>query len=125
MGNHVAECSILTAKLRRRSELRSNPKLLMKPCPSKDKAPIYLATVRVAFKKAKRTYERVAQVVTVFDTPHDIMKYGKHTMKTLEDHFYGKAYKSTKHVIIREVLEKKLISNSTLSIDEHKEQYQE
>ena len=118
-------CSILTAKLLRKSVHRSNPKLLMKPSPSKEKAPIYLATARVAFKKAKRVYERVVQVVTVFDDPHDIMKYGKHTMKTLEDHFYGKAYKSMKHVIIREVLEKKLISNSTLSIDEHKEQYQE
>lgn len=97
----------------------------MKLCPSKDKAPIYLATVRVAFKKAKRTFERVVQVVTVFDTPHDIMKYGKHTMKTLEDHLYGKTYKSQKDIIVREVLSKKFISDSNLSIDEHKEQHQE
>ena len=95
----------------------------MTPCPSKDKAPIYLATVRVAFKKAKRTYERVVQVVTSFNTPHDIMEYGKHTMKTLEDHLYGKTYKSQKQVIVREVLDKKFISNSNLTIDEHKEQY--
>jgi precorrin-4 methylase len=97
----------------------------MKPCPSKDKAPIYLATVRVAFKKAKRTYERVVQVVTVFDTPHDIMEHGKHTMKNLEEHLYGKTYKSQKQVIVREVLDKKFISNSNLTIDEHKKQYQE
>ena len=97
----------------------------MKHSPSKEKAPIYLATVRVAFKKAKRTYERVVQVVTVFDTPHDIMQYGKHTMKTIEDMFYGKTYKSNKHVIVREIVSKKFISNSNLSIDEHKEQYQE
>lgn len=95
----------------------------MKPCPSEDKALIYLATVRVAFKKAKRTFERVVQVVTVFDTPHDIMKYGKRTMKNLEDHLYGKTYKSQKHVIVRQVLSKKFISESTLSIDEHKEQH--
>jgi len=97
----------------------------MKHCPSKEKAPIYLATVRVAFKKAKRTYERVVQVVTVFDTPHEIMRYGKHTMRNLEDHFYGKNYKSAKQIIIREVVEKKFISNSTLTIDELKEQHQE
>ena len=96
----------------------------MKDCPSKDKAPIYLATVRVAFKKAKRTYERVVQIVTVFTTPHEIMQHGKHTMKNLEDHLYGKTYKSAKQIIIREVMETKYISNSTLTIDEHKEQYQ-
>ena len=104
---------------------RSNPKLLMKPSPSKEKAPIYLTTARVAFKKAKRVYERVVQVVTVFDDPHDIMKYGKHTMQNLEEHFYGKNYKSQKHVIVRELLDKKFISYSNLSIDEHKKQYQE
>ena len=104
---------------------RSNLKLLMKPSPSKEKAPIYLATVRVAFKKAKRVYERVVQVVTVFDDPHDIMKYGKHTMQNLEEHFYGKNYKSQKHIIVRELLDKKFISYSNLSIDEHKKQYQE
>jgi len=123
MGNLAVVSSILTAKLPRISVNRSNLKLLMKPCPSKDKAPIYLATVRVAFKKAKRTYERVVQVVTSFNTPHDIMEYGKHTMKTLEDHLYGKTYKSQKQVIVREVLDKKFISNSNLTIDEHKEQY--
>ena len=124
MGNHVAECLTLTAKLPRRSEHKSKLKLPMKPCPSKGKAPIYLALVRVAFKKAKRTYERDVQVVTVFDTPHEIMKYGKHTMQNLEEHFYGKNYKSQKQVIVRDVLSKKFISNSNLSIDEHKEQYQ-
>ena len=97
----------------------------MKHCPSKEKAEIYLATVRVAFKKHKRTYERVVQVVTVFDTPYDIMQYGHHTMKNLEDHLYGKGYKSDKHIIIREVLEKKFVSNSTLSLDEHKRQNKE
>lgn len=97
----------------------------MNPCPSKDKAPIYLATVRVAFKKAKRTYERVVQIVTSFDNPYDIMRYGKHTMKTIEDHLYGKAYRSQKDVIVREVINKKFISESNLSIDEHKKQYQE
>jgi len=103
---------------------RSNPKLLMKPSPSKEKAPIYLTTARVAFKKAKRVYERVVQVVTVFDNPHDIMKYGNHTMRNLEEHLYGKNYKSQKHIVIRELLSQKLISHSNLSIDEHKEQYQ-
>ena len=102
----------------------SNLRLLMPTCPSKEKAPIYLATVRAAFKKKKRTYERVVQVVTVFDTPHEIMQYGNHTMSVLEEHFYGKKYKSQKHIIVREVLKKKLISHSNLSIDEHKKQYQ-
>ena len=103
---------------------RLSHRLLMKDCPSKEKAPIYLATVRVAFKKAKRTYERVVQVVTVFTTPHEIMQYGKHTMKNLEDHLYGKTYKSSKQIIVREVMDTKFISNSTLTIDEHQKQYQ-
>ncbi len=35
---------------------------------------------------------------------------------------YGKNSKSEKHIIIREIIDKKFISHSTLSLDEHKKQ---
>ena len=45
-------------------------------------------------------------------------------MTRLELELYGKNAKSEKHIIIREIIEKKLISHSTLSVDEHKKQNQ-
>ena len=82
-------------------------------------------TARVAFKKRKVVHERVVWIVSVFDTPNDIRNFDRKTMVRLEQELYGKNAKSDKHIIIREILSKKFISNSTLTQDEHREQYQE
>jgi predicted RNA-binding Zn ribbon-like protein len=81
-------------------------------------------TARVAFKKRKVVHERVVWIVSVFDNPNDIRNYDAHTMHRLEVELYGKNAKSEKHIIIREIIDKKLISHSTLSRDEHKRQNQ-
>tara|TARA_R100000406_G_scaffold21043_1_gene13015 strand:+ start:944 stop:1249 length:306 start_codon:yes stop_codon:yes gene_type:complete len=93
--------------------------------PSKEKAHIYYMTARVAFKKRKVVHERVVWIVSVFDTPNDIRNFDRKTMVRLELELYGKNAKSDKHIIIREILSKKFISYSTLTKDEHREQYQE
>jgi hypothetical protein len=92
--------------------------------PSKG-APIYYMTARVAFKKRKVVHERVVWIVSVFDDPNDIRKYDYHTMHRLEVELYGKNAKSEKHIIIRKIIDKKFISHSNLSLDEHKKQNQE
>ena len=79
-------------------------------------------TARVAFKKRKAVHERVVWIVSVFDNPNDIRNYDIKTMTRLEQELYGKNAKSDKHIIIREILDKKFISNSTLTVDEHKKQ---
>ena len=92
--------------------------------PSKG-APIYYMTARVAFKKKKVVHERVVWVVSVFESPHAIASYDAKTMTRLKRELFGKNLKSEKHIIIRDIVSKKFISNSILTIDEHKKQYQE
>ena len=82
-------------------------------------------TARVAFKKRKVVHERVVWIVSVFDNPNDIRNYDHKTMHRLETELYGKNAKSEKHVIIRQIIDKKFISHSTLSLDEHRKQNQE
>ena len=89
---------------------------------SKDGAPIYYMTARVAFKKRKVVHERVVWIVSVFDKPHDILKHDNKTMWRLGQELYGKNAKSEKHIIIREIIDKKFISNSTLTLDDHRKQ---
>ena len=91
---------------------------------SHSKAPIYFMTARVAFKKRKVVHERVMWIVSVYDNPNDIRNYDTKTMHRLETELYGKNAKSEKHIIIREIIEKKLISYSNLTVDEHKKQNQ-
>ena len=79
-------------------------------------------TARVAFKKKKVVHERVVWIVSVFDNPNDIRNFDLHTMHRLEQELYGKNAKSEKHILIREIIDKKLISYSTISIDDHKRQ---
>ena len=85
-----------------------------------DGAPIYYMTARVAFKKRKVVHERVVWIVSVFDTPSDIASFDSKTMHRLGEELYGKNAKSEKHIVVREILSKKFISNSTLTLDEHK-----
>ena len=90
--------------------------------PSPSKTPIYFMTARVAFKKRKVVHERVVWIVSVFDDPNDIRQHDFNTMSRLQTELYGKNSKSEKHIIIREIIDKKFVSHSTLSLDEHKKQ---
>ena len=81
-------------------------------------------TARVAFKKRKVVHERVVWIVSVFDSPGDIATYDSKTMHRLGEELYGKNAKSEKQIIIRDILSKKFISNSNLTLDEHKESNQ-
>ena len=79
-------------------------------------------TARVAFKKKKVVHERVVWIVSVYDKPNDIRKYDKKTMIRLEQDLYGKNSKTEKQIIIREIVDKKKIALSNLTLDEHKKQ---
>ena len=79
---------------------------------------------RVAFKKKKVVHERVMWIISVFDNPSDIASYDNKTMTRLGLDLYGKNSKAEKKIIIREILDKKIISHSNLSIHEHKGQNQ-
>ena len=82
-------------------------------------------TARVAFKKKKKVHERVVWIVSVFENPSDIASYDFKTISRLELEIFGKNSKADKHIIVREILSKKFISHSTLTLDEHKKQNQE
>jgi len=77
---------------------------------------------RVAFKKRKVVHERVEYIVTVFDTPSDIMRYDSRTMKRLRDKYFTPKAKN-KEVIIREILDVVELSRSQITLDEHKGTY--
>jgi|TARA_R100000482_G_scaffold121373_1_gene67503 hypothetical protein len=77
-------------------------------------------TARVAFKKKRKVTERVVWIVSVFDTPHQIAAHDTKTMHRLGEELYGKNAKADKQIIIREILTKKFISRSNLTLDEHK-----
>jgi hypothetical protein len=74
---------------------------------------------RVAFKKRKVVHERVEYIVTVFDTPSDIMRYDKKTMHRLREKYFTPKAKN-KEVIIREILDCVELSRSQITLDEHK-----
>jgi len=80
--------------------------------------------VRVAFKKNKCVHERDMWIVTVFDTPADIMRYSKRAMEQLQKKLFTKKAKD-KELIVRKVLEVLELNHSNLTIDEHKRQYRE
>ena len=78
--------------------------------------------VRVAFKKSKRVHERDMWIVTVFNTPADIMKHAQRAMNNMKEILFTKKSKN-KELIVREILEVKELTHSNLTIDEHKRQY--
>ena len=100
---------------------RRRQRASQRPVTCRSKAPIYYMTARVAFKKRKVVHERVVWIVSVFDNPNDIRNCDLKTMNRLESELYKNA-KGDKHIMIREILDKKFISYSNLSIDEHKQQ---
>jgi hypothetical protein len=60
-------------------------------------------------------------IVTVFDTPADIMRYSKKAIENMQNEIFGKKAKN-KELIVREILEVKELTHSNLTIDEHKRQ---
>jgi len=80
--------------------------------------------VRVAFKKNKRVHERDMWIITVFDTPADIMRYAKRAINKMKDLLFTKKSKN-KELIVRKILEVKELNHSNLTIDEHKRQYKD
>ena len=80
--------------------------------------------VRVAFKKRKVVHERRVWIVTVFDTPSDIVKYDTKTMHRLREKYFTPKAKN-KDIIIREILEVVELSRSQVSLDEHKRKVNE
>ena len=77
--------------------------------------------VRVAFKKRKVVHERREWIVTVFDTPSDIMRYDSKTMYRLRQKYFTAKAKN-KEIIIREILDRVELSRSQVTLDEHKRQ---
>ena len=65
--------------------------------------------VRVAFKKRKVVHERREWIVTIYDTPSDIMRYDYKNMNRLRDKYFTPKAKN-RDIIVREIL------------DEHKRQ---
>jgi hypothetical protein len=85
-----------------------------------DRADIYMMTVLVAFKRNRRVIERVIHITSVYDNPRDIMKYGHHTMNTIQRKIYGKS-KASQQVLIREILTKDYMTKSQCTLQEHKQ----
>ena len=77
--------------------------------------------VRVAFKKRNVVHERREWIVTVYDTPSDIMRYDSKTMYRLRQKYFTAKAKN-KEIIIREILDRVELSRSQVTLDEHKRQ---
>ena len=77
--------------------------------------------VRVAFKKRKVVHERRVWIVTVYDTPADIMRYDYRNMKRFVEKFFTPKAKN-KEIIVREILDEVELSRSQITLDEHKRQ---
>tara|TARA_R100000544_G_scaffold34013_1_gene20670 strand:- start:50 stop:262 length:213 start_codon:yes stop_codon:yes gene_type:complete len=60
-------------------------------------------------------------IVTVFDTPADIMQYSMRAIAQLKEKLFTKKAKN-KELIVREILEVVELTHSQLTIDEHKRQ---
>ena len=77
--------------------------------------------VRVAFKKRKVVHERRVWIVTVYDTPADIMRYDYRNMNSFVAEFFTPKAKN-KQIIVREILEVVELSRSQVTLNEHKRQ---
>jgi len=77
--------------------------------------------VRVAFKKRKVVHERKKWIVTVYDTPSDIMRYDNRSINRLREKYFTPKAKN-KEIIIREILDSVELSRSQITLDEHKRQ---
>ena len=75
--------------------------------------------VRVAFKKRNVVHERREWIVTVYDTPSDIMRYDNRNMRQLRDKYFTAKAKN-KEIIVREILDSVELSRSQVTLNEHK-----
>ncbi len=75
--------------------------------------------VRVAFKKRKVVHERREWIVTIYDTPSDIMRYDYKNMNRLRDKYFTPKAKN-KDIIVREILDVVELSRSQITLKEHK-----
>ncbi len=78
--------------------------------------------VRVAFKKRNVVHERKEWIVTIYDTPSDIMRYDTKVISRLRDKYFTPKAKN-KDIIIREILDSVELSRSQITLDEHKRTY--
>ena len=76
---------------------------------NEDLKPIYYLNAQVAYKKNKRMYNIQTWIVSRYDKPADIMSKDKKTMDRLKLDIYGKTYKGTKHIIVRDILSRKVV----------------
>jgi len=77
--------------------------------------------VRVAFKKRKVVHERRVWIVTLYDTPADIMRYDYKNINRFKSEFFTPKAKN-KEVIVREILEVVELSRSQIPLNEHKKE---
>ena len=68
-------------------------------------------TAKASYKKGKSTYDKEVWIISVHTSAGEIMANDRKTMGRLEREFYGNS-KAKKHIIIREILTKKYISNT-------------
>ena len=123
MVSHTLRCSITIArKLKKIEHLeRKKRKLCLVTCLS-NKPMIKHSYVRVAFKKKKDVHERFEWIVTIYDTPSDIMRYDEKVISRLRGIYYTPKAKN-KEIIIREILDVVELSRSQITLDEHKKMY--
>lgn len=76
---------------------------------------IYHMTADVSYKKGKRILDCVVWIVSRYDRPPDIMSKDTKTMERLSGELYGKNYKGTRSIMIRNIRSKKAVGkvNST------------
>ena len=67
-------------------------------------------------------HERFEWIVTIYDTPSDIMRYDEKVISRLRGIYYTPKAKN-KEIIIREILDVVELSRSQITLDEHKKMY--
>ena len=70
--------------------------------------------------RKKKVSERKMWLVSVFNTPHEIMAHDITSMSRLQKELCGGRTKSPCRVIVRELLDTKVVGYSQLSLDEHR-----
>ena len=77
-------------------------------------------TVSLRIRKGVRHVDAVTWVVSSFDDPVDIMLYDQRTMNRLMRKYYKSSKVKDKRINITEVLAKKEIGKSNLTLDDKK-----
>jgi hypothetical protein len=76
--------------------------------------PIFYLQLEVAFKKGNKVIARKEWAVSTYDTPGEIMRLDRKTMDSLSSRLYPITFKGERKIIVRKVLEKKTIGNTTI-----------